>query len=590
MKPKKNKISLKLLLGFLAQSKYMMILAVFIALLGVLPTILAPRITEEITNRLITLGQNFGVPAGFDESYHRFIEFGVIAVMIFIAGFVLSTLASLVMNEVTQKITQGLRRDINIKINRVPIAYFDKQSVGDVLSRATNDIDNLAQNLSQTITEVITSIVTIVGLAVMMFVSSWQLALVVVLSVPLGMVLLGVIMSFSQKHFVKQQQLLGTINGHIEETYSAQEVIKIFNASSYVKETFNQENAALRKVSFMSNLFTGLMQPLMMFMYNLSYIAVLVVAGILVASNQIGAGVLISFLIYVRLFSNPIINMAQYGANIQMMSAAAERINALLSAEELGDESDKDKHIEEVKGMVEFRHVKFGYVPETQVIKDFSTIVKPGSKVAIVGPTGAGKTTLVNLLMRFYDFEGEILIDNIDTKDMKREDVAKLFSMVLQDTWLFEGTIEENLRYNAKDMSLDDIIKAAKMANVHHYIDSLPDGYQTILSEKSSVSGGQRQLLTIARAMIQQAPMLILDEATSNVDTRTELLIQEAMDALMKNRTSFVIAHRLSTIKNADIILVLKDGDILEQGTHQELIEKKGFYKELYESQFDHAS
>ena len=403
------------------------------------------------------------------------------------------------------------------------------------------------------------------------------------------MVLIGVIMSFSQKYFVKQQTLLGEVNSHIEETYSAQEVIKIFNASSYVKETFDKANQGLKKVSFNSNFFMGLMQPLMMFMYNLSYIAVLVVAGIMISQGKIGPGILIGFLFYVRLFSNPIINMAQYGANIQMMSAAAGRINELLDAEELSDETNKKPSDELVKGAVEFKHVKFSYVPEKEIIKDFSIKVKPGSKVAIVGPTGAGKTTIVNLLMRFYEFEGHILIDGVSTKDMTREDVAKHFSMVLQDTWLFEGTIEENLRYNANHISMEDIIKATKMANVHHYIDSLPNGYQTVLSEKSSVSGGQRQLLTIARAMIQSAPMLILDEATSNVDTRTELLIQDAMDALMKNRTSFVIAHRLSTIKNADMILVLKDGDIIEQGTHQALIDQNGFYKELYQSQFDSA-
>ena len=486
--------------------------------------------------------------------------------------------------------SQRLRSDISQKINRLPLRYFDTHSYGDVLSRVTNDVDTISQTINQSVAALVTAVVTLLGSLVMMLVTNVHMTLTAVLASLAGFVLMIFIMGRSQKYFLAQQQVLGSLNGNIEEVYSGHDVIKAYNAERKVTEEFEALNVKLFNSAWRAQFFSGLMMPIMSFIGNFGYVAVCVVGAVLVQNGTIGFATIVAFIMYVRLFTNPLSQIAQAANSLQAAAAASERVFEFLDEPELSDESQKTRRLASVKGEVEFDHVKFGYDPERIIIHDFSAKVKPGQKIAIVGPTGAGKTTMVNLLMRFYELNGgQILIDGVPTSELTRENVHELFCMVLQDTWLFEGTIRENIAYAKKGVTDGQLDRACRAAGLDHFIHTLPKGYDTVLNDKASLSAGQKQLITIARAIVEDAPLLILDEATSSVDTRTEVLIQQAMDRLTEGRTSFVIAHRLSTIKNADCILVMKDGDIIESGTHDELLKNGGFYAELYNSQFETA-
>ena len=493
------------------------------------------------------------------------------------------------MTTVSQKMSKSLRTEISEKINRVPLKYFDAHPYGDTLSRVTNDVDTIGNSMQQAVTMVVQSAFLLTGVLIAMFVTSWQLALTVLIIVPFMAVLLLVIMKFSQPQFRRQQDELAVLNGKVEENYSGQLVIKAFNAEGRTGEDFEASNARLKKATFLSQALSGIMQPAMTFISYFAYAAVCVVAGIMISDPLSGVtfGTLSAFLVYVNLFQSPLSQIAQAANVLQSAAAASGRVFEFLEEEELSDETGKQyKLTGQVRGEVEFRHVRFGYDDSRVIIPDFSAKVQPGWKVAIVGPTGAGKTTMVNLLMRFYEVNsGDILIDGVSVKDMPRAEVHDLFGMVLQDTWMFEGTLRENIVYS-KDATDEELKKACDAAGITHYIATQPGGLDHYVENGDEISGGQKQLITIARAMIENAPMLILDEATSNVDTRTEEIIQTAMDNLTRGRTSFVIAHRLSTIKNADLILVMNDGNIIEQGTHDELIAGDGFYAKLYNSQF----
>lgn len=493
-----------------------------------------------------------------------------------------------IMSDVSQQTTYRFRRDISEKINRMPLSYFDARTHGEVLSRITNDVDTVSQTLNQSLTQVVTSVTMIIGILAMMFSISWVLTLVTLFTLPLSFGLIGVILKKSQKHFMQQQVFLGKINGHIEEMYSAHTVMKVFNGEKRSVEQFQLINDQLYGSAWKAQFLSGLMMPVTFFMGNLGYVGVSVVGGWLATRGSINIGDIQAFIQYTRQFNQPIMQTANIAGVMQSTAAAAERVFEFLSEEDEIPEAEKPIEIEAVKGDVEFDDVVFGYTPDTTVIKGFSAKIKPGQRVAIVGPTGAGKTTMVNLLMRFYDVdEGAIRVDGVDIRDMKRSDVRKMFGMVLQDTWLFNGSIKENIAYGHLMATDEDIVRAAKMAHVDHFVRSLPGGYEMKLNEEvENLSQGEKQLLTIARAMLAERPMLIFDEATSSVDTRTEVLIQKAMENLMKDRTSFVIAHRLSTIKGADLILVMNEGNIVEQGTHAELLAANGFYASLYNSQF----
>ncbi len=513
-------------------------------------------------------------------------------VMILVGFYATSTLLnfikSFIMANVTQKISKKMRTEIIHKINKLPIKYFDKVSYGDVLSRITNDVDTIGQTMNQSITNLVNAITMFVGTLIMMFYTSWILALTAVGTTVFGFFIMVFIMMRSQKYFVMQQKSLGELNGHIEESYSGHNVIKAYNGGEKVKETFNSINTELRQSAWKAQFLSGLMQPIMQFIGNFGYVAVSIVGSALVIKGEISFGVIVAFMTYIRLFTQPLAQIAQSLNTLQSTAAAGERVFEFLNEEEELDESKLTTRLKKVKGDVAFNNITFGYDSSKPVIKNFTDSVKQGEKVAIVGPTGAGKTTLVNLLMRFYDVDsGNITIDGINTKEVPREDVRSKFSMVLQDTWIFDGSIKENIRFNQEDITDEQIEAACVTAGLDHYINTLPKGYDTILSEQEGLSDGQRQLITIARAIIQDAPILILDEATSSVDTRTERLIQDAMDNLTQGRTSFVIAHRLSTIKNADKILVMRDGEIVEKGNHDTLISRNGFYAELYNAQFE---
>lgn len=505
------------------------------------------------------------------------------------ASFLLSTAQSWIMASTTQRVSKGMRGDISKKINRLPIWYYNKTTTGDVLSRVTNDVDTIAQSLNQSLGTLVSAVVLFFGSLFMMIKTNGIMTITAILSSLLGFVLMFAIMGRSQKYFRTQQKQLGMINGFIEEMYTGQTVIKAYNGEAEAKEEFQDMNEKLRNAGFMAHCMGGLMQPLMGFVGNFGYVAVCVVGGALAMEGKIEFGVIVAFMMYVRYFTNPLSQMAQAMQSLQSAAAAGERVFEFLEAEEMEDESKKVQSLGDVEGYVDFKHVEFGYEDSDKiVIHDFTASAKPGQKIAIVGPTGAGKTTMVNLLMRFHEInKGEICIDGVSTKNLKRENVHEQFCMVLQDTWLFEGTVRENLIYCTEGVSDEKMRQACKAVGLDHFIRTLPHGYDTILNDQVNLSQGQKQQLTIARAMIADRPMLILDEATSSVDTRTEYKIQEAMDKLMENRTSFVIAHRLSTIKNADMILVVKDGDIVESGNHEELLAKGGFYAELYNSQFE---
>ncbi len=516
---------------------------------------------------------------------------GITLVIIYASSAILSYVQNFIMATVTARVSKKLRTGISEKINKLPFKYFDNTSYGDVLSRVTNDVDTIGQTLNQSIGSLVTAITMFVGSLLMMFVTNWIMALTAIGASVIGFVFMMTIMAKSQKYFVAQQNSLGDVNGHIEEIYTNHNVVKVYNGNKNAQNTFEKINNQLFSSGWKSQFMSGLMMPIMSFIGNLGYVAVCVVGAVLTMNGTIGFEVIIAFMLYVRLFTQPLSQMAQAAQGLQSTAAASERVFDFFEEEELINESEKIKQLSNIKGSVEFHNVRFGYNKEKTIINDFSAIIKPGQKVAIVGPTGAGKTTMVNLLMRFYEIDdGKILIDGVPINELTRENVHEQFSMVLQDTWLFEGTIKENIVYSKEDVSDEQVKTACKAVGLHHFIRTLPEGYNTVLGDKASLSEGQKQLLTIARAMIQNAPLLILDEATSSVDTRTEVLIQEAMDKLTVGRTSFVIAHRLSTIKNADIILVMKDGDIVENGTHNELIEKGGFYAELYNSQFESAA
>jgi len=513
---------------------------------------------------------------------------GLLLTALYAGSFLANYAQGFIMATVTQRIAKGLRANIAGKINKLPLKYFDGTSIGDVLSRVTNDVDTIAHTFNQSVVSLISAAVMFVGTLIMMFYYQWVMAIAAVASTLLGFFLMGFLMKKSQKYFARQQEGLGTLNGHIEEVYSGHAIVRLYNGVESAEATFDYINDKLFTSAWKSQFLSGLMQPIMGFIGNFGYAVVCVVGAALILNDSITFGVIVKFMVYIRLFTQPLSQIAQAMNGMQSTAAASERVFEFLEEPELASESGKTVRLESVKGAVTFEHVRFGYSPDKPIIKDFSANVKAGQKVAIVGPTGAGKTTLVNLLMRFYEVDGgRILIDGIPTSEVTRPNLHEQFCMVLQDTWLFEGSIKENIRYNKASVTDDQIVAACKAVGIHHFIRTLPKGYDTVLTDNSSFSVGQKQLLTIARAMVTDAPLLILDEATSSVDTRTEILIQQSMDRLMAGRTSFVIAHRLSTIKNADLILYLQDGDVLESGTHEELLNTGGWYARLYNSQFE---
>jgi ATP-binding cassette subfamily B protein len=591
-KPNNFKETMTKLLGYCKKYMPVIIIALVAAAGGTVLQIIGPDKLKDLTNEVMK-----GLPAMVQgKQVIGSIDMDVISkiawtlTIFYGLSFLLSYLQSLIMATVTQVISKRMRTDISQKVNRLPLRYFDSTSIGDVLSRVTNDVDAIGQTLNQSIGTMITSITMLVGSLVMMFYNSWILALTAVGASFIGLVLMMIIMKSSQKYFKEQQEELGRINGHIEEVYTGHNVVKVYNGSKEAKAVFEKSNHNLYSSAWKSQFLSGLMMPLMSFVGNFGYVAVCVVGAALAMDGKITFGVIVAFMMYIRLFTQPLSQIAQAMNNLQRTAAASERVFEFLDEPELEDEEQKKSGLSQVTGDVEFEHVKFGYSKEKTIIHDFSAAIKAGQKVAIVGPTGAGKTTMVNLLMRFYELDGgEIRIDGVPIHQVPREEVHAQFSMVLQDTWLFEGTIRDNIIYSKQGVSEEDVIKACKTVGLHHFIRTLPNGYDTILNDKASLSEGQKQLITIARAMIQNAPLLILDEATSSVDTRTERMVQVAMDQLTVGRTSFVIAHRLSTIKNADLILVMKDGDIIESGNHEELLAKNGFYAELYNSQFEAA-
>ena len=513
----------------------------------------------------------------------------IILASIYILSSLFNFIQGRVMVIVSNKYAKDLRTKISKKINKLPLKYFDNNLSGDILSRITNDVDTIAQSLNQSLATLVSSLTLFIGSIIMMFVTNWILALTAILSSIFGFVFMFIILGKSQKYFTQRQEELGNLNGYIEEVYSGLNVLKTCNAKEQSNERFDKLNEKLYECNRKSQFLSGLMHPMMGFIGNFGYVCVCIVGALLASKEVITFGVIVAFIMYVRQFTNPLSQIAQAMTSMQSVAAASERVFEFLDVEEMPMEKETVKlERDKVKGKIEFNHVKFGYNEDKIIIKDFSAIAKPGQKIAIVGPTGAGKTTMVNLLMKFYEINsGDIKIDDISIKDLTRENIHELFTMVLQDTWLFNGTIKENIVYNRKNVSDKKVKEVCEVVGVDHFIKTLPDGYNSTVSDNDSISAGQRQLLTIARGMIEDSPFLILDEATSNVDTRTEELVQKAMDKLMENRTSFIIAHRLSTIKNADLILVMNEGNIIEQGTHNELIKKNGFYANLYNSQFE---
>ena len=514
----------------------------------------------------------------------------ILLLTIYLISAICNFLQHFIMATITQKVSRRMRTDISKKINHLPLKYFSSNSYGDVLSRVTNDVDTIGQGLSNSAASIVSASAQFVGCLIMMFWNDWIMAITTIITTFFGIIFMAFIMKHSQRYFKQRQKSLGKLNGYIEEMYSGHDVIRISNAEKNVKSRFNELNLAVKDGNFKSQFLSGLMQPIMNFVGNLGYVAVCIVGAILVINGNITFGVITAFLIYVRLFEQPLKQIAQGMTNMQSTAAATERVFEFLEEEELKNEDNIVRTKEDVDGVVDFENVHFAYpdTPDKEVIHGFSAHIKSGQKVAIVGPTGAGKTTLVNLLMRFFETTGgDIKIDGVSIKELRRENVHSMFGMVLQETWLFEGTVRENLVYNCVNVSDETMIDACKACGIHNFIKALPQGYDTVLNDNTSISAGQKQLFTIARAMIQNSPMLILDEATSSVDTRTEVITQKAMDQLTENRTSFVIAHRLSTIKNADVILVVKDGDIIEQGNHEELLAQNGFYADLYNSQFE---
>ena len=584
-KAKNFKGTIKLLFAQLKKYKLSFILGLTFAVIASVLVILGPKVLNELME-LIIPDQNSPI------SYELFevTKYGIIILSMYLVAGILNYFEGYLMNKVSVNISKKLRQDISQKINRLPLSYFDKNSYGDVLSRVTNDVDTVGNTLSRTLASIVNATVMLVGMPIVMFTINWQLTLIALLQLPLAIGIVAIVVKRNQKYFIAQQKQLGTINGYIEENFSAHNVVKAFNGEEKAQQEFYVLNKNLRNTSQKAQFFSGLMHPIVNFTSNLVYVLICLVGSYLAikSNNENFLATIITFMTYTKLFNQPVSQIGSIFGNLQSTVAAAERVFEFLNEPEQLDDSDKSAIIENVKGKVEFKNVNFGYTKDKQIIHNFNFTANPGEKIAIVGQTGAGKTTIVNLLMRFYELDsGQILIDNVPTDEMKRSYVRSLFGMVLQDTWLFEGSIKENLKFGKPDATDEEIVNACKMANVDHFIRTEPKGYDMILSEENNISAGQKQLLTIARAMIQNAPMLILDEATSSVDTRTEILIQSAMDRLTEGRTSFVIAHRLSTIKNADKIIVMKDGNIVEIGNHDQLLEKGGVYKELYTSQFE---
>ncbi|WHY03488.1 ABC transporter ATP-binding protein [Neobacillus sp. DY30] len=583
-KPKDFKKTFRQLISYCKVFLPLIIIALLLAMAGAIFNIIGPEFLNQITD-LITEGMMTSI------DLDAVVNVGAILAFLYGLGALFNYIQGYIMATVTQRVSKNLRKDISTKINRLPLKYFDSTSTGDVLSRITNDVDMIGQTMNQSLGALVSAVTMFLGSLIMMFYTNWIMAISAILSTFIGFALMTFIISKSQKYFAQQQKELGKLNGHIEEIYSGHHVVKVYNGEKNAKETFHEINTRLYDSAWKSQFMSGLMMPLMMFVGNFGYVVVSIVGAVLAVNDVISFGVIVAFMIYIRLFTQPLTQIAQAATNLQSTAAASERVFEFLAEEEIADESEKQERLETVIGDVEFKNVRFGYSEDKMVINNFSAIAKSGQKVAIVGPTGAGKTTLVNLLMRFYEVNGgEILIDGVPTHNLTRENIHNLFSMVLQDTWLFEGTIRENIVYSRQGVSDEEIEEACKAVGLHHFIKTLPKGYDTILDDKANLSSGQKQLITIARAMIEHKPLLILDEATSSVDTRTEVLIQKAMDKLTVGKTSFVIAHRLSTIKNADLILVMKNGDIIESGNHEELLQRNGFYAELYNSQFENAS
>ncbi len=586
-KAKNFRESILKLIAYAGRYKILMFFAVIFAMAGSILTLVGPNQLSTLTDEIMEGMQKsmMGV-GGIDMSTISFI--GIFLGAIYGLSYVLSILQGVIMSTVMQKTARNLRLDISDKINSLPMSYFSKNSKGDVLSRITNDVDLIGQTYSQSAGTFISSVTLIVGSVAMMLWTNVVLTITAILSTLVGFVFMIVVMKLSQEHFKKQQKHLGEINGHIEEIYAGHTVVRAYNGEKKATDEFDEINKRLKDSAYKAQALSGLMMPAMTFIGNIGYVFVCIVGALLAINGSISFGVIVAFMIYIRLFTQPLGQIAQSMQNLQSGTAASERVFEFLEEEEMSDESQKTKELGEVKGNIEFKNVHFGYDEDKVIIHDFSAEVKAGQKIAIVGPTGAGKTTMVNLLMRFYEINsGDILIDGISIKDVNREDVHSQFSMVLQDTWIFEGSLRENLVYAAENISDEKVVEATKAVGLHHFVKTLEKGYDTILDDKLQLSQGQKQQITIARAMIADKPMIILDEATSSIDTRTEIQIQHAMDELMKKRTSFVIAHRLSTIKNADLILVMKDGDVIEKGTHQGLLSQKGFYAELYNSQFE---
>lgn len=588
-KAKDFKGTMKKLISYLSPYKLAILLVIVFAIGSSVFNIVGPKIlgnaTTKIFEGLVSKVSNSGGGIDFDAIFRTL----TILASLYIISSIFSFIQTFITSDISQKVSYNLRKSISEKINKLPLNYYDRKTNGEVLSRVTNDIDAISQNLNQILSQMITSATTLIGVLIMMLSISVTMTLVSLIVIPLSLVMIMLVVKKSQKHFRAQQEYLGHTNGHIEEMYSGHNIMKAFNGEEKAIEEFDKLSDTLYNSAWKSQFLSGMMMPIMTFIGNLGYVIVAIMGGFLAIRNKIQVGDILAFIQYVRSFMQPIAQTAQIANVMQQTAAAAERVFEFLEEEEVVEDVKDPISTEDIEGAVEFEHVRFGYNEDKIIINDFSINIKPGQKVAIVGPTGAGKTTIVKLLMRFYELNGgKILIDGHDYRDFTRNDLRKIFGMVLQDTWLFNGSIMENIRYGRLDASDEEVIEAAKLAHAHHFIKTLADGYNMEINEEAdNISQGQKQLLTIARAILSDPKILILDEATSSVDTRTEVLIQQAMENLMEGRTSFIIAHRLSTIKNADIILVMKDGDIVEQGTHEELLKSKGFYSELYNSQFE---
>ena len=590
-KAKDFKGTMKKLMGYLAQYKIGLLLVVIFAIGSTIFNIAGPKILGKATTELFHgLISKVSGESGIDFDKIAKILIGLMC--LYVCSALFSFIQGYIMTGVSQKLTYRMRKEISEKIDRLPMGYFDKMTHGEILSRITNDVDTLSQSLNQSATQVITSVATIIGVLVMMLSISPLMTVIAILILPLSMGLIGMIVKRSQRYFKEQQEYLGYVNGQVEEVYGGHNIVKAFNKEDDVIDEFDRDNDRLYRSAWKSQFLSGMMMPIMQFVGNLGYVGVSILGGYLAIKQTIEVGDIQSFIQYVRSFTQPIQQVAQVANMLQSTAAASERVFEFLDEKEEDQFAENPVSVEGLQGNVEFEHVHFGYNPEHIIINDFSAKVKEGQKIAIVGPTGAGKTTMIKLLMRFYDVNsGAIKIDGHNIKDFNRSELRQMFGMVLQDTWLFSGSIEDNIKYGKLDATHEEVVAAAKAAHVHRFVQTLPSGYNMILNEEASnVSQGQKQLLTIARAILADPKILILDEATSSVDTRTEVQIQKAMDNLMKGRTSFVIAHRLSTIRDADLILVMKDGDIIEQGNHEELLAKNGFYAELYNSQFENAT